>query len=197
MIILSARDVLNRVRNAGLKLNKEKCQFNQTKLEFLGHIIAENGIEISPNKIYAILKLKTLGNVSELRRVLGLVNFVTKFIPNAQTNLTPLNELLKKGVCWQWSNDRQRAFNEIKQSLCRAPALAYFDPNKDTLVSADSSAYAMGGVLLQRHGKIVRPLAYCSRSLLPSEKNYAPIEKEVLASVWVCEKFHIYIHSDR
>ena len=107
------REVLNRVRNAGLILNKEKCQFNQTKLEFLGHIIMKNGIEISPNKIDAILKLKTPGNVSELRRILGLFNFVTKFIPKAQTNLTPLNELLKKGICRQWSNDQQRAFHEI------------------------------------------------------------------------------------
>ena len=144
----------------------------------MGLNITENGIEISPNTIDAILKLKTPGNVSELSRVLGLVNFVTKFIPNAQATLTPLNELLKKGVCWQWSNNQQRAFDEIKLSLCRAPALAYFDPNKDIIVSADSSGYAMGGVLLQRHGKILRPVAYCSRSLMPSEKNYAQIEKK-------------------
>ena len=52
----------------------------------------------------------------------------------------------------------------------------------------------MGGVLLQRHGKILRPVAYCSRSLMPSKKNYAQIEKELFASVWACEKFHIYIH---
>ena len=97
----------------------------------MGHIITKNGIEISPNKIDAILKLKTPGNASELRRVLGLVNFLTKFIPNAQTNFTPLNELLKKGVCWQWSNDQQRAFDEIKQSLCiRAPALAILTQTK-------------------------------------------------------------------
>ena len=116
-------------------------------------------------------------------RVLGLVNFVTKFIPNAQTNLTPLNVLLKKGVCWQLSNDQQRAFDETKRSLCRAPALEYFDPNKDIIVSADSSAYAVRGVLLERHGKILRPVAYCSRSLMPSDKNYAQIEKELLVSV--------------
>ena len=95
------REVLNRVRNAGLKLDKEKCHFNQTKLKFLGHIIMDNGIEISSNKIDSILKLKTPCNIRELRTVLGLVNFVTKFIRKAQTNLTPFNELLKKGVCWQ------------------------------------------------------------------------------------------------
>ena len=84
-------------------MNRDKCEFSQNKVEFLGHIISKNGIELNPNKIEAINNLKIPTNVHELRRVLGLFNFVTKFIPKAQENLSPMNELLKKGVCWRWN----------------------------------------------------------------------------------------------
>ena len=92
-------DVMNRIKNSGLKLNRDKCEFSQNKVKFLGHIISKNGIELNLNEIEAINNLKIPTNVHELRRVLGLFNFVTKFIPKAQENLSPMNELLKKGVC--------------------------------------------------------------------------------------------------
>ena len=106
----------------------------------------------------------------------------------------PLNSLLKKGSCWEWGETQQNAFDKMKQSLSSTPALAYFEQNKEIVVAADSSSYAMGGVLLQRHDGVLRPVAYCSRSRSRSEQNYAQIEKELLlASVWVCEKFRMYI----
>ena len=76
----------------------------------------------------------------------------------------------------------------MKRALSRAPALAYFETNKPIVVSADTSSYALGGVLMQRHGNILKPVSYVSQSLTASEKNYAQIEKELLASVWACEK---------
>lgn len=187
------RLVLDRIKQSGLKLNKEKCEFSKNSLEFLGHTISSEGIKASPSKIEAIQKLKTPTNVAELRRVLGLVNFVTKFIHKAQVNLIPLNELLRKSSVWQWNKEHDDSFNKIKVSLCEAPALAYFDPNKEIIVSADASSYAMGGVLLQKHGTILRPVAYCSRAFNNSEQNYAQIEKELLAAVWTCEKFETYL----
>ena len=191
--IKNLNDVMNRIKNAGLKLNRDKCEFSQNKVEFLGHIISKNGIELNPNKIEAINNLKIPTNVHELRRVLGLFNFVTKFIPKAQENLSPMNELLKKGVCWRWDKAQQQASDYMKRALSRAPALAYFETNKPIVVSADASSYALGGVLMQRHGNILKPVSYVSRSLSASEKNYAQIEKELLASVWACEKFQMYL----
>jgi len=173
------KEVLGRIKSSGLKLNKEKCEFKKEKLEFLGHVISSEGITASPEKIEALLKLKEPENVTELRRVLGLFNFVTKFVYKAQINLSPLNELLKKDTVWEWGEPQQQAFQNMKNSLTMAPALAYFEGNRDIIVSADSSSYALGAVLLQRHDKILRPVAYCSRSLSESEKNYAQIEKEL------------------
>ena len=186
-------DVMNIIKNAGLKLNRDKCEFSQNKVEFLGHIISKNGIELNPNKIEAINNLKIPTNVHELRRVLGLFNFVTKFISKAQENLSPMNELLKKGVCWRWDKTQQQAFDYMKRALSRAPALAYFETNTPIVVSSDASSYALGGVLMLRHGNILKPVSYVSRSLTASEKNYAQIKKELLASVWACEKFQMYL----
>lgn len=185
--------VLERIKVSGLRLNKEKCEFKKERIEFLGHIISNDGISISPDKIEAIKNLKQPKSVSELRRVLGLVNFVTKFIPNAQMGLHPLNELLKKDNDFLWDVSHAQAFSRIKTVLSSAPALAYFDPSKPITVSADSSSYAMGGVLMQKENGIFRAVAYWSRSLQPSERGYAQIERELLASVSACEKFDMYL----
>ena len=86
------------------------------------------------------------------------------------------------------------AFAKVKKLITTAPTLAYFDVTKPTIVSADSNSYGIGAVLLQLHGNTLKPVVYASRSLLPSGKNYAQIEKECLASVWACEKFHRYLY---
>ena len=187
------KTVLDRIKAAGLKLNKKKCEFKKQSLEFLGHNISYKGVSVSSDKIDAIKRLNPPKTVQELRRILGMFNFVTKFVKNAQSNLSPLNELLKKDSSWCWETSQQSAFENMKKELCAAPALSYFDPNKPMIVSADSSSYAIGGVLLQKHGKVLRTVAYCSRSLNNAEKNYAQIGKELLASVYAYEKFRMYV----
>ena len=187
------KTVLNRIKISGLKLNKDKCMFNKRKLEFLGHVISDVGVHISPSKIEAIKRLKIPENSRDLRRILGMLNFLTRFIPNAQVDLSPLNDLLKKNIAWVWGPSQQKALDKIKSIVSSSPVLAYFDSTKPIVISTDSSSYALGGVLFQQDGKVLRPVSYCSRSLSASEKGYAQIEKELLATVWVFEKFNSYL----
>ena len=91
---------------------------------------------------------------------------------------------------WSWGCEQQQAFDSIKKELTTPPGLALYDPNAETLVSADSSSYGMGAVLLQRRDNAEwRPVAYASRALSSTEQRYAQIEKEALASTWACERF--------
>lgn len=182
------RIVLQRMKEAGATLN-EKCVFSVKKIKFLGHIISENGIEIDPEKVEAITNLPRPQNVAELRRLLGMVNHVGKFIPNLAEITKPLRDLLKEEISWTWDSHQETAFQSIKKHLTQAPVLIHYNSEKPTKVSADASSYGMGGVLLQKEGEDWKPVFYASRSLTNTEQRYAQVEKEALAVTWCCEKF--------
>ena len=185
--------VMQRLEKEGVTLN-EKCKFNQTEITFLGHVISKEGVQIDPAKTEAIKKMPKPENVAELRRFLGLVNFVRKFSPGLADKSRPLRELLKKDIQWTWDSTQEQAFQEIKQALSAPPVLAHYSTNLPTKVSADASSYGLGAVLLQKkEGEEWRPVFYASRSMTATEQRYAQVEKEALASTWACEKFADYL----
>ena len=177
--------VLHRLENAGLTLNREKCPFSQSRVKFLGQVIDANGIRPDPDKIVAIQDVPTPGNVGDLRRFLGMVNHLSKFSPNLAQKTTPLRELLNKKNEWVWGEPQRQAFEDVKEALVMSPVLSLFDQNCDTIVSADASSHGLGAVLLQKQpGGEWKPVSYISRSLTPTERRYAQIEKEALAFTW-------------
>ena len=187
--------VLNRIKETGIKLNESKCEFRRQSVSFLGHRLSAAGVQPDKDKIRAVQDMPPPENVHELRTLLGVINFLTRFVPNAQTVLGPMHDLLKKDVTWVWDHPQQKAFKDIKQKIAEAGVLAYFDTKLETLVSADASSYGIGGCLMQKgqDGEL-RPVAFCSRRLTSAESRYAQIEKEYLAAAWACEKFHGYLY---
>ncbi|XP_042072880.1 uncharacterized protein K02A2.6-like [Haplochromis burtoni] len=184
---------LQRLEKAGITLNVEKCELSQSKVAFLGHIIADTGISPDPKKTEAITEMTEPTNVSELRSFLGMVNQVGKFIPHLAEKDKALRDLLSKKNAWYWGTDQVRAFKTLRDALTSPPVLAMYDPNRDIKVSADASSYGLGGVLLQLWEEGWRPVAYASRSLSPTEQRYAQVEKEALASTWACERFRDFL----
>ena len=181
------------IQQSGLKLNKDKCVLRKSSLNFLGHHIDANGVRPAREKVEAIVKLPAPSNVTELRRCLGMINYLGRYIGNLASMAKPLNDLLRNDSAWTWGAQQKKAFAEIKSLLTTAPTLVYFDPRKPVTVSADSSSYGLGAVLLQKHGNKDLPVAFTSRTLTDSERRYAQIEKECLASVFACEKFAQYL----
>ncbi|KAL3978677.1 hypothetical protein ACER0C_019739 [Sarotherodon galilaeus] len=183
------RKALVRLQEAGVTLN-DKCEFSKNRIKFLGQVIEASGVSADPDKVHAVSSMDEPSNISEVRRFLGMVNHLGKFLPHLAEKTRPLRDLLKKSNLWSWGPQQQQAFDGIKKELTTPPGLALYDPNAETWVSADSSSYGLGVVLLQRHADLGwKPVAYASRALSATEQRYAQIEKEALASTWACEKF--------
>ena len=162
-------------------------------ITFMGHRITENGLHSDPEKVRAIMDMPPPTNLEELRRYLGVVNYLGKFLPNATNTLSPLQNLLKKDVSWTWSSAQQEAFETIKKLVTSSPVLSFYDPHKELMLENDASEYGLGAAIYQEGN----PIAFASRSLTSAERSYAQIEKEMLAVYFGLEKFHHYTYGRR
>ena len=183
--------LMNRCREKGLKLNKEKLKFQQNEVPFLGHLITENGLKVDPSKVEAISRMPIPEDKKAVQRLLGMVNYVRDFIPRLSEKTEPLRNLIKEDSEFIWREETHgKCFEEIKELLTNAPVLKYFDVNEAVVLQCDSSEKGIGACLFQGG----RPVVYHSRALTPTECNYAQIEKELLAVVSAAKKFHRYIY---
>ena len=187
-------EVLKRVQDAGLRLNRDKCFFLRSSIEYLGHVIDKDGIHPTQEKVQAIKNAPQPTNIAQLRSFLGLIKYYSKFLPNLSATLTPLYELLNKGQKWQWNSEQEVAFQEAKDALQADSLLVHYDPTKPLILACDASDYSIGAVLSHLLDEDQeRPLAYISRTLSAAEKHYSQLEKEALAIVFAVKFFHRYL----
>ena len=183
------RKVLDKAREYNLKLSVNKCEISRDSIKYVGHILSSEGVKPDPEKIRAVLAMKKPTNKPELLTFLGFIQYLGKFMPRMSDVSTPLRKLTEHSAEWIWSRQHDVSFETLKTMATNAPVLKYYDPNLPLTLSVDASSKGVGAVLIQE-GK---PVAYGSRALTSSQQNYAQIEKETLAVVYGCEKFHQYI----
>ena len=136
----------------------------------------KDGVHPDPAKVAAaIIQMAPPTTKEEVKRMMGMVNWLARFLPNASSVAAPINDLLKSNVNWTWGPSQQSAFRNIKTLLTSAPTLVFYDPTRPTMVSADASSYGIGGCILQQHDEQWKPVTYCSRSLTSAERRYAQI----------------------
>lgn len=190
----SLTTVLERLEHYGLRVKLSKCSFFAQSITYLGHKIDKDGVSTVQNKVQAVKDAPTPTNVSELRSFLGVVNFYGSFIPSLSTKLAALHNLLRNDVEWKWTDECESAFRNVKECLCSSPVLAHYDPKLPLVVACDASPYGIASILSHRYpDKSERPIAFASRALTESEKNYAQIDREALAVIYGVKKFNEYI----
>ena len=185
--------VLKRLKECGVTLNADKCQFRLPKLTFYGHDLSRSGVSPSEEKVTAIRDAKAPQNSSEISSFLGLVQYSAKFIPDFATVSEPLRQLTRKNVKFVWGRQQAEAFEKLKELITRAETLAYFKNNCKTRIVGDAGPTGLGAVLLQQQHGMWRVVSYASRNLTGVERRYSQTEKEALALVWACERFDLYV----
>ncbi|CAI7793637.1 unnamed protein product [Closterium sp. NIES-54] len=170
-----------------------KCEFSQDRLEFLGHVISEAGVEIDSKKMDTVKAWHPPTNITELQSFLGFVNCVWWFVSDMARLTAPLTDLLRKGVAFMWGEKEHAAFSTLKNVLCSPPVLRITDPHRPFEVVTDASDIAIGAVLLQDFGNGLQPITYESRKLHLPEKNYPIHDREMLAIVHAFKVWRCYL----
>lgn len=183
-------EVFDRARKYNVKFNREKIQYRQSSVKFLGQIISQDGVKMDEDQVASIAKMNSPQNKKELLRFLGITKYLSKFIPNVSEISSPLRQLTKDRAEWIWSNAHEKSFQKLKSLICSSPVLRYFDDSKQLVIETDSSKDGIGSCLLIEN----QPVSFASRALTKCEQMYAQIEKELLAIVFATEKFHQFIY---
>lgn len=190
------RITLQKLKEANLTINIKKCDFFKTSLKFLGYVVGNNSLRTDPDKVATMVNFPRPRTTTEIKRFIGMCSWYRRFIRDFSTLVSPINDLLKgkkKGQPIIWSDQAEAAFIKIKELLVSAPILTQPDFTKKFTVQCDASNTGLGGILTQVIDGDERVIAYASRSLSRTERNYTTLEKELLAVLFCIDKFKQYI----
>ncbi|VDI60021.1 Hypothetical predicted protein [Mytilus galloprovincialis] len=186
--------LFTRLKDANLKLQPAKCNFDVKEVKFLGHIMSRRGIEVDPEKTNAVSQFPVPKTVKQVRSFLGMANYYRRFIKSHSDIVSPLTALLRKDAQFQWTPQCQQAFETMKNALLTAPVLSYPDPNRSFILTCDASDKAFGYVLGQKDDEGREyVVAYGGKALSGPEKSYHTPEKECLAILRGVEAYRPYL----
>ncbi|KAJ7998311.1 hypothetical protein DPEC_G00221380 [Dallia pectoralis] len=173
-------------------MNTEKCTFSIPAIDFVGFRVSADGISPLQSNVAAISAVPNPTTASQLASFLGMTAYYMRFLPQYSYVTAPLRMLLRQDATW--TSECQAGFDELKRLLTTSPILAHFQLDCPTFVTCDASAVALGAVLSQLHDGAERPVAFASRALSPTEQKYSVGEREALACIWACERWHLYLY---
>ena len=189
------RNVLNRIRQAGLTLNSAKCVFGAAEVDYLGHHIGLGKVQPRENKVNALVNYPRPSNKKQLQSFLGLAGFYRKYLPHYSHITAVLTDMLKSGNKFHWSEEAERVFLDIKSRLTSRPILRPPNFEMPFHLAVDSSNLATGSVLFQTYDGVEYPICYFSRKLDKHQKRYSTIEKEALGLLLAVRAFSVYFGS--
>jgi RNase H-like domain found in reverse transcriptase/Reverse transcriptase (RNA-dependent DNA polymerase) len=184
--------VLQILRENKLSLKPQKCEFEKEEMKYLGMIIGRGEVRMDPAKVSAVAKWPTPKNKKEVQQFLGFANYYRWFIRGFSGIAKPLTSLTGNEL-WHWGTEQTEAFEEIKKQICSEPVLMIPLDNAPYCLEADSSDYASGAVLSQKVDDKWHPIAYMSKALNETQRNYEIYDKEMLAIMTALDEWRQYL----
>ena len=174
------RKVFDRMQLANLQMRVDKCHFGYNSIDFVGHVISNQGISPAKENIQAVLEFPESKRLKELVPVLGMASYYRDFVKNMADIVEPLSRFRREGQPFEWTEECKVAFSALKHSLTAPPVLIYPDWTKPFVIEADASDVAVGGTLSQHDSddKVLEPIGYFSSSVDVHQRNYSAGERE-------------------
>ncbi|XP_065881830.1 uncharacterized protein [Euphorbia lathyris] len=184
--------VLQILKENELYAKLSKCEFWMEHVVFLGHVVSKDGVMLDPTKVKAIMEWNPPKSVTEVRSFLGLAGYYRRFVKGFSIIAGPLTKLLRKGVVYQWNEQCQKSFDELKKRLTSSPVLVLPSGRGGFVVYTDASKHGLGCVMMQ-NGKVI---AYASRQLRTHEVNYPTHDLELAAIVHALKIWRHYLYGE-
>ncbi|GBG71926.1 hypothetical protein CBR_g10862 [Chara braunii] len=187
------RAVLERLRIAKYMANRDKCEFAQQELEYLGHYVTLQGIRPLADKVQAIQDSSDLKCTTDVRSFLGLASYCMRFVKGFQRIAAPLSRLQSPLVPFEFSDEARHVFHTLKTALLQAPVLSIYDPTLPTKVTTDTFGYGIDTVLEQHDGTDWHSVEYFSQKVPPINTLDDARKKEQLAFVTVLKRWRHFL----
>jgi hypothetical protein len=191
------RIVFDKLKKAGLTLKESKCEFCKPELRYLGYVVNRQGLNVDPAKVSAVVDMPQPKGVRDVRRLIGMMSWYRRFVPNFSTMVAPLTNLTKKKTRFTWTPECEGAFSEVKNALVNAPILSCPNFSYPFTLQCDASDVGIGAVLTQNIDGKEQVICYLSRALLPAEQRYSTTEKECLSVIYAIERLRCYLEGTR
>ena len=185
--------VLKVLKDSNLKVMPAKCGFLKKEIHFLGHVISSEGVKTDPRKTEAMKTMAEPVNAKQLRTFLGMCSYYRKFIKDFSKIAYPLYDLTSPKIPFKWKEEHKKAFYQLKEKMTSSPILCFPNKKDKFVLYTDASEYAIGSVLTQLQKDGEKVIAYASRKLSQTERNYSVTKKELLAIVTFIRQFKHYL----
>ena len=192
------KEIFKTLECFGLKMKREKCDFFKKHIQYLGHLIAEEGFTPLPEKLESIHKMLRPKMPKEVKQFLGLIGYYRKLVPKFSDIARSLTNLTRHDTDFNWTEKCDKAFNHLKELLMEHPILRYPDPDHGYTLFTDASGIRWAGILTQefedeRGKKKHHPICYISGQFRGSQQNWAALTKEAYAIYMAVRRLSFYI----
>ena len=191
-------EIFTRLERFGLKMKREKCDFFKKHIQYLGHLIAEDGFTPLPEKLESIRNIPRPNTPKEVKQFLGLIGYYRKFMPRFSDIARSLTNLTRHDTEFIWNEKCDKAFKHLKELLTKHLILRYPDPGHLYTLYTDASGIGWAGVLTQefeddKGKKKQHPICYVSGQFRGSQQNWAALTKEAYAIYMAIRKLSFYV----